>query len=617
MSLIGSLEDLNLGDILQIISLSQKSGVLNLRARSGEGKIVFVDGLVRSAQLKEGAEDLRGVLVGGSFMTDAEFDEAVEASKASGLAIEKVIAKSTSLGQERVDSLMREAVEAVVVAMFGWKVGEFSFDIQGEAETGELALTLPLGINAQYLAMEGLRVRDEAGRSDETAADAKQGGQDGVEVDGEELSAHEMFGVAPPDEELPAAQTGEAAEVVAVAALEHVEAAESAELAEAEMITAEPIAVATPIDGGADVPTLAEEVTVEEPVRGETVVDAASQPPQRALPPAVVIDLDLAALEWAKDSLEGVFPRVHIFQNSELGLNRIRQYLARAEIPIVMVSPELAVDRLGGISDIRDFVRRLKSQAAGIQVVWLGEADSLPVHGADGAVVRPPGAMFNDPRRAAELAGMGAEMASYLMERVRMSQSPATSGLSGEALSSDHLRRLKEATGLLSDASRRGEVLPLVIRFAGETFARVAMFMVREDSVLGMAQQGMQAAGGPDDSGIRDIALKADSCGWFRDVLGRCAPLRAAPIDEGDEALAGLLGDRVPGQAYLAPIESGGQIVALLYGDNLPADEPLGDTSALEVVLHHAGLAIDRAALERALAQMVDEAPGPETSGGD
>ncbi|HKK52148.1 MAG TPA: DUF4388 domain-containing protein, partial [Myxococcota bacterium] len=46
MSLVGNLEDLSLGDILQIISLSQKSGVLVLQSSQGEGRIVFRDGLV-------------------------------------------------------------------------------------------------------------------------------------------------------------------------------------------------------------------------------------------------------------------------------------------------------------------------------------------------------------------------------------------------------------------------------------------------------------------------------------------------------------------------------------------------------------------------------------------
>ena len=54
----------------------------------------------------------------------------------------------------------------------------------------------------------------------------------------------------------------------------------------------------------------------------------------------------------------------------------------------------------------------------------------------------------------------------------------------------------------------------------------------------------------------------------------------------------------------MAPIESGERVVALLYADNLPGDAPLGDTGALEVVLHEAGLALDRAVLERALAEV-------------
>ena len=37
------------------------------------------------------------------------------------------------------------------------------------------------------------------------------------------------------------------------------------------------------------------------------------------------------------------------------------------------------------------------------------------------------------------------------------------------------------------------------------------------------------------------------------------------------------------------------------YADHLPAQREIGDTSALEVVLSHAGLALDRAVLEREL----------------
>ena len=48
MSLVGSLDDLGLGDILQIVSMARKSGLLVLRSASGEGRILFRDGMVRA-----------------------------------------------------------------------------------------------------------------------------------------------------------------------------------------------------------------------------------------------------------------------------------------------------------------------------------------------------------------------------------------------------------------------------------------------------------------------------------------------------------------------------------------------------------------------------------------
>jgi hypothetical protein len=47
-------------------------------------------------------------------------------------------------------------------------------------------------------------------------------------------------------------------------------------------------------------------------------------------------------------------------------------------------------------------------------------------------------------------------------------------------------------------------------------------------------------------------------------------------------------------------------VVAILYADNLPGVEPMGDTSVIEIALHEAGLALERALLQRALAQIGD-----------
>ena len=54
----------------------------------------------------------------------------------------------------------------------------------------------------------------------------------------------------------------------------------------------------------------------------------------------------------------------------------------------------------------------------------------------------------------------------------------------------------------------------------------------------------------------------------------------------------------------------------MTWADNLPGGLPLSDTSALEVVLHHAGLALDRAVLERALAEIESERGSAESLDG-
>ena len=87
-------------------------------------------------------------------------------------------------------------------------------------------------------------------------------------------------------------------------------------------------------------------------------------------------------------------------------------------------------------------------------------------------------------------------------------------------------------------------------------------------------------------------------------MLASRAPLRCVPQEAGDLALTARLGSAPPLELYVGPVESGHEVVALLYGDNATTRRPLGDTSALEVILHEGGLALDRAVLERALEEV-------------
>ena len=457
MSLIGSLEDLGLGDILQIISLSQKSGVLTIRGEDGEGSIVLRDGLVRGASLKGGPVDLRGVLVDGRFLAAEEFDAGCERARREGTTVEEALAAHTAMTAERIDSLRRECVEAAVMSMFAWRSGEFSFDVRSEAEADDPPLFLPMGINAQYLAMEGSRIEDESAH---TRAEWRGGAESELPGEPPELSAAEMFGVdvgdalasgpgfgAPrpvehdPDEDTLVdgePLTGAEALGLAVARREGLEPEATAETEVAA--DDEDYAIAEAIAEPAD----AEPFAAPAPAAIAAATPAATTPaaatpaaPRNALPnaPLVVIDPDLAALEWMKKTLKDAFPRIHIFQRWDLGLNPIRQYLARATRPVVVLRPDAAGDPLSGIRNGQDFVARLKAQQPRLPILWLCEDEGprpAELGAADGVLTRPSSQQLRSARSAAHVqelaAGLRQELAAVLARDVESGAPPRRPG---------------------------------------------------------------------------------------------------------------------------------------------------------------------------------------------
>src|SRR5215470_15925942 len=115
MSLVGSLEDLGLADILQIVSLSRKSGMLVLRSDSGNGRIVLRDGLVQGAAIKGEPEDLRGLLLADGCVDEQGFARARSVAGAESLGLDEALQRECGLALEQLMSLRRAHVERSVI----------------------------------------------------------------------------------------------------------------------------------------------------------------------------------------------------------------------------------------------------------------------------------------------------------------------------------------------------------------------------------------------------------------------------------------------------------------------------------------------------------------------
>ena len=168
MSLVGNLEDLGLGDILQIVSLSRKSGELVLHGQNREGRIIFKNGQVNRATSSLFPENLGALLVRrGIVGIDVIKHAAVlQRTVCPDQRIGTIISEKYGISKETIDTLVKEQIEKIVYSFFSWNAGTFVFDL---GDTGEVAVTsfdplqfmLDQGINPQWLAMEGSRIFDE------------------------------------------------------------------------------------------------------------------------------------------------------------------------------------------------------------------------------------------------------------------------------------------------------------------------------------------------------------------------------------------------------------------------------------------------------------------------
>jgi hypothetical protein len=619
MSLVGSLEDLGLGDILQIIHLSGKSGALVLKSDHGEAEIVFDSGLIRAAILVGGPATLPELLIAREAAPADAIREAAGDARTRGCALGQVLADRNLVDAETIDGLQRDHIEAATLEMFRWPAGEFSFEVREVRQDEDEFYATP-GVNPQFIALEGTRMADEnAFGADASDADPMEASDP---IDGAHIVAESVVEAEVPSDAFaplsPLSETDLRAPDL-VSELDPEEASDEIATAVAiegddEILEAIPLAVDSLDDAAPEpepviAPAPAAIIEPAPPELPPSVPTAPVAPLPR--PAVVVIDPDLRVLEWAKDAMGDNFPQVHIFQRTDLAIARIRQYLARTQVPLVVLASDVPRDPISGADGPFELLRRLRRQSARMPVAILaheGRDLATPTDARPSVVVRKPNpSELADPRRGPEREQLGTALVEELVAVASgAGPTPSTEGEAAPEETPTDFARLRETSARIREGAAHGDVLPQVLAFAAQTFARVALFMIRDDQALGIAQIGLSRAGGPDEEGLREIHIDAREPAWFRAVLDQRAPHRGAPSDDGDQRLAVMLGNEIPGEAYLAPIQTADHVVAILYGDNLPSRAAIPETSGLEVVIDSAGIALERTQLERELAATQD-----------
>src|SRR6185369_14891549 len=130
MSLVGNLEDLGLGEILQIVSLSRRSGVLSLESRGREARVISHNGQVTRASSSTFQQNLGEVLIqkGVIDLTTLKRALSIQAEENFGQLLGAILVERFGVSGETVEAVAREQIENVVYSLFAWAEGAFEFE---------------------------------------------------------------------------------------------------------------------------------------------------------------------------------------------------------------------------------------------------------------------------------------------------------------------------------------------------------------------------------------------------------------------------------------------------------------------------------------------------------
>jgi len=153
----GNLNTMQLSELLQWLSLGQKTGTLLIEGHGVEKRVYFQNGRINSSSSSDQREYLGHFLVSHGYITEEELKMAMEVQEESNILLGKILVMINAISETDLLRLMRKKAEESIYDVFLWEAGNFEF-VDGELP--ELKM-VPLSLDVTGIIMEGLRRYDE------------------------------------------------------------------------------------------------------------------------------------------------------------------------------------------------------------------------------------------------------------------------------------------------------------------------------------------------------------------------------------------------------------------------------------------------------------------------
>jgi tetratricopeptide (TPR) repeat protein len=160
MAIEGPLAELSIQDVLQLLELAHKTGVLTIRSdrMNDEAICHFIRGAIVFAVRRRSTRRLGQLLIRAGRLTQRELDRALEIQRTDPKRrLAEILLEMGSVGEEELERQLRFQMEETIYEIMPWDEGYFKFE--EKAELGEQRLLAR--VRVESLLMEGARRIDE------------------------------------------------------------------------------------------------------------------------------------------------------------------------------------------------------------------------------------------------------------------------------------------------------------------------------------------------------------------------------------------------------------------------------------------------------------------------
>jgi uncharacterized protein DUF4388 len=167
VALQGNLNDFSLPEILQLISVQQKSGVLKLTAGDDVAVVFFESGKIVSTRdrRRNSRDPLKPFLIRTGHLTEAQLKQIETIESESRRELTDVLLSGNYLTSDALTQALEQQIQDTLHQLLTWKTGSYHFS--GDSRTVP-KFAVNVRLNTEALLMESMRRIDEIVRYRET-----------------------------------------------------------------------------------------------------------------------------------------------------------------------------------------------------------------------------------------------------------------------------------------------------------------------------------------------------------------------------------------------------------------------------------------------------------------